>query len=87
MNYIYFQTDEGNSNINNIIFHRHLFTITDVGLVLGIAVDPDAGKLYFSRYDDSKVEVASLNGSGRQTFISYDAPSKAVGLALDLKDG
>ena len=53
----------------------------------GIAVDPGAGKLYFSIFHDGKVEVANLNGSGRETFISHSDSSEAVGLALYLTDG
>ena len=69
------------------IFHSQLITIADVGLVLGLAVDPGAGKLYFSIYYEGKIEVVNLNGSGRQTFLSHAASSQAIGIALDLTDG
>ena len=85
----YIKLSESNCNFLNICYYHVyiIITITDVGHVLGLAVDPGAGKLYFSRYDDSKVEVANLNGSGRETFISHAAPSKAAGIALDLTEG
>ena len=70
-----------------VIFYRHLITLTDVGLVQGLAVYPGAGKLYFSIFHEGKVEVANLNGSGRETFISRSASSEAMGIALDLTDG
>ena len=58
-----------------------------MGLVHGLAVDPDAGKLYFSRHNEGTIEVANLNGSGRGTFIVQGAPSKTIGIALDLTNG
>ena len=64
-----------------------MITITDVGLVQGLAVDPGAGKLYFSMYFEGKIEVANLNGSGRETFISHATSSEAIGIALDLTNG
>ena len=68
-------------------FNRQLITITDVGPVLGLAVDPGAGKLYISMLSKGKVEVANLNGTGRETFISLSAPSQPWGLTLDLTNG
>ena len=70
-----------------VISHRHLITFTDVGLVEGLAVDPGAGKLYFSMFCEGKVEVVNLNGSGRETFISHAATSHTKGIALDLTAG
>ena len=62
-------------------------TISDVGLVQGLAVDPGAGKLYFSMYHEGKIEVANLDGSGRETFISHGFSSQPIGIALDLTAG
>ena len=89
MNYIFFKPM--NRTVTLIIlcfiFHSQLITIADVGLVEGLAVDPGAGKLYFSIYHEGKIEVVNLNGSGRQTFLSHAASSVAIGIALDLTDG
>ena len=62
-------------------------TLAGTGIVLALAVDPGAGKLYFSVYDGGKIEVANLDGSGRETFLSYAASSKGVEIALDLTEG
>ena len=70
-----------------VLFHRNIITITDVGIVLGLAVDPGAGKLYFSVYYEGKIEVANLNGRGKETLISHAASSSPMGIALDLTDG
>ena len=54
---------------------------------MGLAVDPGAGKLYFSIHHGGKIEVANLDGSGRETFISYAATSLPGAIAIDLTEG
>ncbi|KAI0222809.1 hypothetical protein LSAT2_025940, partial [Lamellibrachia satsuma] len=61
--------------------------VTGVGLVLGLAVDPGAGKVYISNYNGGKVEVANLDGTERKTFILHVSTSKPMGIALDLTNG
>ena len=72
-------------NFNNNYVSFSFFT--DVGYAPALAVDPGAGKLYFSIYHDGKIDVANLDGSGRETFVDHGTSSEAVGLALDLTDG
>ena len=82
-----FKPSARNSNFDNSICHRNLITITDVGFVHGLAVDPGVGKLYFSTHHEGKIEVANLNGSGRETIVSHEASRIVIGVALDLTDG
>ena len=70
-----------------IFFSSSSVTIAGTGIVLGVAVDPGAGKFYFSVIDEGKIEVANLDGSGRETFISYAAHTAPAEIALDLAEG
>ena len=69
-----------------VLFHRHLITITGVGRVQGLAVDPGEGKLYFSN-DNGNIEVANINGSEEKTFISHPASTEPMAVAVDLTAG
>ena len=79
-------------NINLIIYGLYVIALTSIAiagvrLVLGLAVDPGAGKVYISNYDGGRVEVANLDGTERKTFISHVSTSNPMGIALDLTNG
>ena len=53
--------------------------------VRGLAVNPEEDKLYISDYDNRKIVVTRLNGSGDETLIDGTSyTGRPIGVAVDL---
>ena len=56
-----------------------------IRLVLGIDIDPEESKLYFTDYYTHEVAVMNLESKQRTTFIST-GDLRTIGLVLDLEN-
>jgi hypothetical protein len=62
-----------------------IFTVSEVGRILGITYDPTDNTLWFSGYDNNTMSHYDLNGNILGTFTVAD--NHTGGLALDHADG
>ena len=58
------------------------FGLSVDGFARGLVVSPEVDKLFISLFNDRKIDVTSLNGSGGRTIINCNG--YAAGLAVDL---
>ena len=59
-----------------------LVTTGELGLPDGIALDPDAGKMYWTDYRTDKIQRANLDGSQVEDLVTTGL-SGPSGIALD----
>ena len=52
--------------------------------MMGLAVHSEADKLYFTNYDQEKVEVVGTDGSERTTLITGFVSGDVHGITLDV---
>ena len=70
------------ANLNGSGGASELFPDTDDNLC-GVAVDPNAGTIYWANFSDDQIWRGNLNGSGATLLFTEPGPSDPSGVAID----